>query len=562
MRSTALPDGVQGPQAALAKRAMIAASDDTTTTSAEGSALDPLRHPAFSALWIATVVSNIGTWMQNAAAGWLMAGLTQDAFIVSLVQVATMLPVVLLGLPAGALADIIDRRKLLIAVNGALAVIVAALGSFVWLGRVTPEILLIFTFLVGAGSALIAPAWQAIVPSLVPRKDVQAAISLNSVGVNISRAVGPALTGIIIGVLGLAAPFWLNALSTLGVIAVLLWWRLAENMEHHLPPERFHSALPIGWRHARHNRHLTATLMRAAGFFVFASAYWALLPLVARDQIASGPQLYGLLLGTIGVGAVGGAFLLPWFKSKLGPDKLVAAATAGTALALLLFGLARSPAVALAAAAMAGVSWIAVLAPLNVSAQVALPAWVKGRGLAIFATVQFGAMTLGSAFWGQFAKLTSLPAAHFLASAGALAVIPILARWQLQTGAAVDLTPSLHWPAPVLSAEVGVDRGPAQIVIEYRIAPEDREAFLATIREFSSERLRDGAYDWDIFEDAAEPGRMIETFLVSSWLEHQRQHHRVTSADRDVQARLLQFHKGASPPIVQHLIAARPTATF
>jgi MFS family permease len=292
--------------------------------------------------------------MQNAAAGWLMAGLTQDAFIVSLVQVATMLPVVLLGLPAGALADIMDRRKLLIAVNGALAVIVAALGSYVWLGRVTPEILLIFTFLVGAGSALIAPAWQAIVPSLVPRKDLQAAISLNSVGVNISRAVGPALAGIIIGVLGLAAPFWLNALSTLGVIAVLLWWRPAENTEHHLPPERFHSTLRIGWRHARPNRHLTATLMRAAGFFVFASAYWALLPLVARDQIASGPQLYGLLLGTIGVGAVGGAFLLPWLKYKLGPDKLVAAATAGTALALLLFGLARSPAVALAAAAMAG----------------------------------------------------------------------------------------------------------------------------------------------------------------------------------------------------------------
>lgn len=316
---------------------------------AEGGALDPFRHSAFSALWTATVVSNIGTWMQNAAAGWLMTGLTQDAFVVSMVQVATMLPMVLLGLPAGALADIVDRRKLLIGVNGALAIIIAVLGYLVWLDRVTPEILLIFTFLVGAGSALIAPSWQAVVPSLVPRKDLQAAISLNSVGINISRAVGPALAGLIIGVKGLAAPFCLNALTILGVVAVLLWWRPTESPEHRLPPEHFGSALIIGWRHAMHNRHLMATLARAAGFFVFASAYWALLPLVARDQIASGPQLYGLLLGTIGVGAVGGAFLLPRLKALLGPDRLVAAATAGTGLALVLFGLAQSSSIGLAA---------------------------------------------------------------------------------------------------------------------------------------------------------------------------------------------------------------------
>lgn len=535
----------------------MATSNDKAAL-AEGSALEPLRQPVFSALWIATVVSNIGTWMQNAAAGWLMAGLTQDAFIVSLVQVATMLPVALLGLPAGALADIIDRRQLLIAVNGAITIVVAVLAFLVWLNLITPTILLIFTFLVGAGSALIAPAWQAIVPSLVPRKDLQAAISLNGVGINISRAVGPALAGIIIGVMGLAAPFWINAISTLSIIAVLFWWRPSE-AERTLPPERFGSALTLGWRHARHNPHLMATLMRAAGFFLFASAYWALLPLVARDQIASGPQLYGLLLGTIGLGAIVGAFLLPRLKSMLGPDKLVATASAATALALLLFGLARTPITGLVAAAIAGVSWITVMAPLNVSAQVALPAWVKGRGLAMFATVQFGAMTLGSALWGQFAKLTSLPAAHLVAAAATLLMIPLLARWKLQTGAAVDLTPSMHWPMPVLSTDVEADRGPVMVTVEYRISPADRQAFLAAIRDLASERLRDGAYDWDMFEDAEEPGRMVETFLVPSWLEHQRQHQRVTSADRDVQARLLQFHKGTTPPIVRHLIAAQPS---
>lgn len=533
-------------------------SESIKTSRPEGSALAPFRHIVFAALWVATVVSNIGTWMQNAAAGWLMSGLTQDAFVVSLVQVATLLPVVLLGFPAGALADIVDRRRLLIGVNVLLVAIVAALGFLVWLDRVTPGVLLVFTFLVGAASALIAPAWQAIVPSLVPQNDLQAAISLNSVGVNIIRAVGPALAGIIIGVLGLAAPFWINAVSTVGVIAVLMWWRPADSAAQHLPPERFHSALKIGWRHARNNIHLTATLVRSAGFFVFASAYWALLPLVARDQIASGPQLYGVLLGTIGVGAVGGAFLLPRLKAALGPDNLVATATVGTALALVLFGLAQSPAVALAGAVFAGVSWIAVLAPLNVSAQVALPNWVKGRGLAMFAIVQFGAMTVGSALWGQFAKLTSLPAAHLVAAAGAIAAIPLLARWKLQTGSALDMTPSMHWPAPVLSGEVEADRGPVQIVIEYRIASEDREAFLIAIGEFSSERLRDGAYDWGIYEDAAESGRMVESFLVSSWLEHQRQHDRVTSADQDLQARVTKFHRGASSPLVRHLIGARP----
>ncbi len=534
------------------------AASEGTKAQPEGSVLAPLKHTVFAALWIATVVSNVGTWMQNAAAGWLMAGLTSDAFIVSLVQVATMLPVVLLGLPAGALADIIDRRWLLIAVNAAVTVVVALLGLLVWYDLVTPWVLLLFTFLVGAGSALIAPAWQAIVPSLIPRNDLQAAISLNSVGINISRAIGPTLAGIVIGVAGLAAPFWLNAISTLAVIGVLWWWRPVGAAAGALPPERFRSALGIGWRHVRHNRHLTATLVRSAGFFVFASAYWALLPLVARDQIATGPQLYGLLLGTIGVGAVGGAFLLPRLKALLGPDKLVAAATSGTALALVLFGLAQSSYVGLAAALIAGISWIAVLAPLNVSAQVALPGWVKGRGLAVFAIVQFGAMTIGSALWGQVAKFSGLPTAHIIAAAGALACIPLLMRWKLQTGADIDLTPSLHWPDPVLSGDVELDRGPVQIIIEYKIAPHDREAFLAAISELSHERLRDGAYDWDVFEDVAEPGRMIETFLVSSWIEHQRQHHRVTADDREVQERLHKFHKGTKPPFVQHLIAARP----
>ena len=524
----------------------------------EGSALDPLRSKAFLVLWIATVVSNVGTWMQNAAAGWLMTGLTQDAFIVSMVQVATMLPVVLLGLPAGALADIIDRRTLLIWVNVALTVIVALLAVLVSLGQVNPVSLIAFTALAGAASALIAPSWQAIVPSLVPRRDLQAAISLNSVGINISRALGPALAGILIGIIGLSAPFYVNAITTLGVIAALIWWKPNDGPARRLPAEGFTHALGLGLRHARHNPHLRSTLIRAAGFFIFASAYWALLPLVARDQIAGSPQLYGLLLGTIGAGAVSGAFLLPRLKAMLGPDRLVVVATCGTALALALFGLAQSPVVAFAASLIAGLSWIAVLAPINVSAQVGLPSWIKGRGLSLFATVQFGGMAAGSAIWGQVAKLYGLPMAHFVAAAGALIAIPLLWRWKLHTGAALDLTPSMHWPAPITTTEIQPDRGPVQITVEYIIDPAERIEFLKAINEFRAERLRDGAYDWAVYEDSASPTLMVEAFLVSSWLEHQRQHERVTQADHDVQERLRRFHKGGASPVVRHLIAARP----
>jgi MFS family permease len=296
-------------------------------------------------------------------------------------------------------------------------------------------------------------------------------------------------------------------------------------------------------------------LIRGAAFFLFASAYWALLPLVARSRIAGGPDLYGVLLGAIGVGAVGGAFGLPWLRAKLGPDRLVAAGTLGTAVALVLFGLARDAATGLAASAIAGASWIAVLATLNVSAQVALPEWVRGRGLAMFVTVFFGAITLGSALWGLAAGMAGLPAAHFIAAAGALLATPATRRWRLQTGAGIDLTPSMHWPAPIVTHEVEHDRGPVLVMVEYRIDPRDREAFLAALEKLGRVRRRDGAYAWGVFEDAAEEGRMVETFLVESWLEHLRQHERVTHADRLLEDAVHRFQTQGTPKVT-HLIAS------
>jgi len=483
-----------------------------------------------------------------------MTTLNPDPFIVSMVQVATSLPMFLFAVPAGALADIVDRRKFLITAEIAITAVSAVFAAIVWFGLATPGNLLLFTFLLGVGSALTAPAWQSIVPQLVTKQDLHPAVAANSAGVNVSRAVGPALGGVIVAKLGIAAPFWVDAISNLGIVGALLWWRPPQKGARHLPVERFGSAIRTGFRHARNNAHLRATLIRGAAFFLFASAYWALLPLVARSQIAGGPDLYGFLLGAIGAAAVGGAFALPWLKAKLGPDRLVAVGTLGTAVAMVLFGLARDSATALSASIIAGMSWIAVLSSLNVSAQVALPEWVRGRGLAMFVTAFFGAISLGSAVWGQVAGVAGLPAAHFMAAAGALVAIPLTWRWKLQTGAEIDLTPSMHWPVPVVSHEVEQDRGPVLVTVEYRIDPQDREPFLAALKKLGHERRRDGAYAWGVFEDAAEEGRMVETFLVESWLEHLRQHERVTNADRLLQDTVKKFHS-AGDPKVTHFIA-------
>jgi MFS family permease len=516
----------------------------------------PFRHRAFTVIWVATVVSNIGGWMYSVASGWLMTSLDPNAFIVSMVQVANSLPMFLFAVPAGALADITNQRRFLILGESSITIVSAAFAALVWLNLITPVSLLLFSFIVTVGSAMTAPAWQAVVAKLVPKSDLPSAVAANSVGINVSRAIGPALGGIIVGALGIAAPFWLDAVSNIGVVAALIWWRAPTKSASSLPPESFGSAIRAGLRYARYNPYLRATLIRSVAFFVFGSAYWALLPLVARTQIAGGPALYGVLLGVIGASAVGGAFLLRPLREKLGADSLVAAASLGTALATALFALAHHAAIAMVASFIAGASWIAAVSSLNVSAQVALPEWVRGRGLAMYVTVMFGALTLGSAIWGELAVLGGLPAALLVAAAGAAIGIPLTWRWKLQTGAKVDFSPSMHWPDPVTTHAIEADRGPVLVTVEYRIDPKNRIAFLHALGKNSRERRRDGAYDWGIFEDPADEGRFIETFLTDSWLEHLRQHRRVTKADRISEQAVRRFQIGAGPKTT-HLISAQ-----
>jgi MFS family permease len=517
------------------------------------SLLSPFHHRAFSVLWTATVVANVGSWMYSAAAAWLMTGLDADPLLVSLVQVATTLPMFLFAIPAGAVADIVDKRRFLIAGESTITLIATVFAVLVWQHLVTPAILLLFIFLLEAGSAATMPAWQSVVPLLVPREDLAAAVSVNSVGINVSRALGPALGGVLTAASGIAAPFWVNAASNIGSIGALWSWHSPAARPSRLPAEHVTNAIRVGIRHARNNRQLRASLVRVAAFFFFASCYWALLPLVARSQIGGRATLYGILLGAIGASAIVGGFALPRLKAMLGPNRLVAAGSIGTAAAMALFGTAHSAAAALAASGIAGISWICVVSTLNVSAQIALPEWVRGRGLAIYVTVMSAALTIGSIVWGQVARVSGLPMAHFIAAAGALVAIPLTWRWQLRSGPGVDLSPSMHWPTPVVSQDIERDAGPVLVTVEYRVRDADRAVFLAAIGRLSHERRADGAYAWGIFEDVTEPGRFLETFLIESWLEHLRQHERVTNADRVLQDQINQMVIGEA--VVTHLIA-------
>jgi predicted MFS family arabinose efflux permease len=510
---------------------------------------------AFTVILVASSASNVGFAMFDMSTNWLMTSLNPDPMMVSAVQVATTLPMFLLTLPAGALTDIIDARRLLIGAQIAVTAISVVFAAVVTTHLATPAVLLATTFCLGATGALAAPAWLVITPMLVPKHDLDSAIAINNSSYNVSRAVGPAIGGLAIAAVGIALPFWCFCIGNMAVVAALLWWRAPRRAKESLPAERLFSAVRTGLRYARNNRDMDSTLIRAIAFFPFASAYWALLPLVAREQMHNGPEVYGVLFGMIGVGSILGSFSLNGLKARLGPDRLAALGTLGTILALALFGAARHPAIAIAASLIAGASWITMMTTLFVSAQVALPEWVRGRGLAIFLTVFFGAMTLGSAVWGKVASLEGLSTALYVAAAGAALGMILTLRWRLQGAAALDLTPSMHWRTPVFVHRVEDDQGPILLTVEYRIDPKDRGPFLEVIREIGLERKRDGAYAWGVFEDTQVSGRVVETFLIQSLLELKHLRTRVTVADRMIEDQARAFLK--EPPKVTFLIAPR-----
>jgi MFS family permease len=526
---------------------------NTPLPQASSGSFAPLRQRVFAVLWVATVVGNIGSFMRDVASAWLVTDLSASPTAVALIQTAATLPIFLLAIPAGVLSDILDRRRFLIGIQLLLAMVSCTLLLLSFLGLQSVGSLIALTFVGGIGAALMAPTWQSIVPELVPRQDLKNAIALNSLGINVARSIGPAAGGLVLASFGAAVTYGVDVLSYVFVIAALWWWRRPVADGGALT-ESFLGAFRAGLRYARASHEMHVVMLRAAAFFIIASAAWALLPLVARQMLQGTAGFYGLMLGAVGAGAIVGALLLPRLRLRLSADGLMLLASSLAALVMAALVPLPMQSAALGLMLLLGMGWIIALTTLNGVAQAILPNWVRGRGLAVYLTVFNGAMAAGSLGWGLVAQLLSVPTTLLIAAAAMCLVAALFHRVRLPVGEA-DLRPSMHWPEPLLAEPVANDRGPVMVLVDYRVLRQDRVAFLAALKQLSSERRRDGAYAWGVSEDAHYPERLTEWFFLESWAEHLRQHHRVSKADADLQSNVLRWHVGPDAPAIRHLLA-------
>jgi MFS family permease len=538
-------------------------TEPLATAVASNSGFAPLHIALFRDRWIASTVSSVGTWMQDTAGTWLMTTLTASPLLIALMQAAASLPVLLLGLLAGATADIFDRRRLLIFWQVWMLASVAVLAVLTFLGHISPWGLLAFTFLLNTGSAMNNPAWQAIVPELVPRELIPDTVSLNSASNNLARAVGPALGGLMVAAFkrvdnGAGAVFFLNAISFAGVIWVLVNWKRIPLFKSVLPSERIAGSIRSGLRYVRYSPALQSSLVRAFTFTFFVSAVWSLLAVVANRDLHQGALGYGILNGSLGLGAVVAATVLGRVRRRFSADKIIAAATLYQVLTLVVLARVRSPEIIIATLMVAGFAWTSTMATLNTSVQLAVPAWVQARALGTYLMTFQGGLALGSVTWGFVAEHTSTPIALASAAAGLLVTLPLVHRFKILQGPVPDHTP-YQWknPVPQLAGSSDPAAGPVRVSIDYVIPVEQYATFTRAIHELRGVRLRDGAIRWGIYRDAAEPEKLNETFVMESWLDYLRSRERVTAEDAAIRDRVYAMHKGDERPKVSHQIYAR-----
>lgn len=524
-----------------------------TAAASRPSALAPFRHPDFRLLWGATLVSNFGGLVQAVGAAWLMTQLTDSATLIALVQASNTLPIMLLALASGALADIFDRKTILLFAQVFMAIVSVALAVVAWQGWLTPWLLLGFTFLIGAGQALYNPPWQASMGDLVPRADLPAAVTLNSVGFNLMRSVGPAAGGFIVAAFGAAAAFAVNALSYLPLLGALLRWR-PNIAPRTAPPEAFLPAVAAGLRYVLLSPNLMKVIGRGALFGFAAVSILALLPLVAKAHPEGGSMLFGGLLGCYGVGAIAGAALNPRLRARLDNENIVRMAFAGFAVAAIVLGQTDSVWLHALALLPAGASWVLALSLFNVTVQLSTPRWVVARALALYQTATFGGMAAGSWVWGGIAGAHGLAEALTAAGAVLLGGALIGVWFKAPEFGTADLDPVNRFREPALRLDLRGRSGPIMIMVDYRIAQTDTPEFLRLMRLRRNIRRRDGARNWALLRDLEHPDLWSESYHIATWDEYVRHNLRRTKSDAEITVALRALHRGEGDPLVHRMI--------
>ncbi len=517
------------------------------------STLAPLKHETYRRIWFASLASNFGGLIQAVGAAWMMTTITASEDMVALVQTSTALPIMLFSLISGALADNFDRRRVMLTAQVLMLVVSAILTVFALLGWITPWLLLLFTFLIGCGTALNNPSWQASVGDMVPRADLPAAVTLNSMGFNMTRSVGPAIGGVIVAAAGAAAAFAVNAVSYLALIYALMRWKPALPTST-LPRESLGSAIFAGLRYISMSPNLEKVLVRGFTFGVGASSVLALLPIVAIDLVSGGPLTYGFMLGSFGIGAIGGGALNARLRDALSSEIIIRYAFAGFAVSMAITAASPFAVLTCAGLLVSGACWVLALSLFNTIVQLSTPRWVVGRALSLYQTVTFGGIAGGSWFWGIVADRFGV--SNALYGSAAVMVIGVLIgfRFSMPAFASLNLDPLNRFVEPALGLDITPRSGPIVIQVDYQISDEDLPEFLKLMGERRRIRIRDGARAWALMRDLENPGIWTETYHTPTWVEYIRHNQRRTQADAENTDRLRNLHRGADLPHVHRMI--------
>jgi MFS family permease len=517
-------------------------------------ALAPLHQPVFRGLWLAWLAANMTMWMNDVAAAWLMTTLTTSPVMVALVQTASTLPVFLLGLPSGAMADILDRRRYFAATQLWVSLNALLLAGLALAGQLNAPLLLLLTFTNGIGLAMRWPVFAAIVPQIVSRAELPAALALNGIAMNLSRVIGPVLAGALLASMGPAAVFVLNTVLAATAMVLILRWR-SEPRVSTLPGERFVGAMRTGLNFALQSPRLKVVLLRIFLFFLQSTALMALLPLVARNLHGGGAGTFTVMLSCVGAGAVVAALYFPRLRERFNRDHFVWAGTLIHASLSCLIVLWPELWLALPAMFVIGMAWISVANSLTVAAQQAMPNWVRARGMSIYQMALMGGSAAGSLLWGQVAEYAGVRGAVLTAAAFGLVVLVLTRKLSVEGGADLDFSPAAQRSAPEPAQAVGPEEGPVMVTLEYQIDPAHADAVAQVMQRTRRARLRQGALSWGLFRDVAVPGRYVEYFVDENWLEHQRRLERFTAFDAELRNQRLAFHVGAEPPLLRRYVA-------